>query len=229
MTTQPTVAEALTAEPTLDPAPEQGKRIFVFCPSSPEEMVWLGGRGVQFRNGRLVSDKDGLSDTDVAYFVRKMNEAIERSHEPTYYVWGGSIGDPTLRAMLEPRVTQSVLNGGSASEPAQVTRGVAIRMAMMLAHPDGDNAPMEELLASSQDAIFKRMVQSVHRGTTGEVFPTHAGLPVSADRGAPVGNTGPSQQQLESEQALIQQAHEQQQREVATDAQEQNQQNSPWG
>ena len=227
MTTQPTLANAEATSPEVE------KRIFIFCPGSPEEMVWLGGRGVQFRNGRLVSDKDGLTDTDVGYFVRKMNEAIERSHEPTYYVWGGPIGDPTLRAMLEPRVTQSVLNGGSASEPAQVTRGVAIRMAMMLAHPDGDNAPIEELLASSQDAIFKRMVQSVHRGTTDSVFPSHAapvaqsGLPVDMSRGAPVSQAqpGPSTEQLEAEQAIIQRAHEQQQREDAEDSQKSA---SPW-
>jgi len=181
------------------------KRVYVFCPESPEATVWLG-RAVRFKAGRLVSDTDGLTHADLDYFTKEMKKALDINRVPHYVVWDGDIGDPQLRILLESRVTEVAMHGPGSSEPQQVIRDVSIRMATMLADPDSGAGELVKLSQSSQQAILGRLSQTVNRG------PLH-GLPVEVQPGGvPAG--GPSQATLAREQEIIQQAASEQSQET---------------
>ena len=133
----------MTNSPVVDTdvTPAVEVRVYIFCPSEPYKKVWTSGRAVSFRNGRLDSVADRLTGADIAYFSARMDEALTRHQTPEYIIWTQDITAPALQAILQPMVTTATSKLSTAAGTADDVRLAEIRLSMMLASPEGTEAP----------------------------------------------------------------------------------------
>lgn len=174
---------------------EAPKRYYIFCPKEPEKMVVLPRRVVSFRNGRLDSQTLGLQDSEVEYFRTQMANRMAAHREPEYIVWDGSLGDPLLKAILQPLVAEAIAHGATAVGGSDDLKMTQIRLSMMLAGDEGDvelvSVDVQTRLRLSE--IASKPVRT-GAGTLPDQFAPASGMKPAA---------GVSAETLEREQALI--------------------------
>jgi hypothetical protein len=128
-----------TETPTYqDTAVADDGRVYVFCIEEPELRVTLPGRPhrrIKFLNGRVDNETQKLTEADLAYFERRMQEDMARGRPPKFIVWTGSLRDPNLRVLIENRVAAVIVNLATAQIGPNIMNTVAIRLAAMLSTP----------------------------------------------------------------------------------------------
>lgn len=111
-------------------------RVYVFYPEGPEDHVMVRGTKMrQFRNGRLISDVDGLTPDDLRWF-RQQNMHLQRmnpSAPPKFVMWQGDPrGQSVLYMALQPRVTAVCTKKAAASNAQKITDDVTFTLQVML-------------------------------------------------------------------------------------------------
>lgn len=128
--------DEVTGLPKAAPAAELPPRIFIFCPAEPEKLVMFGGRTHRFKNGRLDSRLDNLSDAAIMYFDQRMRADLAAKRDLEYIVWRYEIQDPRLQGMLLGPVTRAIAKGAAALGGIEDIARAELRVSMMLADPD---------------------------------------------------------------------------------------------
>jgi hypothetical protein len=125
-------------------------RWFVFHINEPEEMIWRG-RMIQFKNGRLVSDTDHLTDADKSFFNASKD----------YMVWEGSLKDPELFSTLYSQVVTMVGRKAGSSDIPRILDEVNFFMAVTLS--DGELPDIKHDMSTAMRALASALPEEQRR------------------------------------------------------------------
>lgn len=140
------MTNAAVLDAIAEASAEGPMRTYIFCPEEPFGQVNLNGRMLQFNNGRLVSttrqatDGRGMSEEDIAWFVRAMAEDEANHQPPRYIVYPGeltSTARDVLAGMLVQRVTMSLMKRAAGADAATLADDITMTLSAMLATDDG--------------------------------------------------------------------------------------------
>lgn len=153
------------------------ERTYVFCPEEPDSFINLPGSGgsklARFQNGRLMSDRDGLTQYDIDW-IRKRNSELkgsDQSRPDPFVIVEGQISTAQMMD-LQRRVMAACARKAAATRVEAIADDVQMTMLRMLSDDTGipnvkliSGIGMQEILSRvlpsvGADPILQRLVAS---------------------------------------------------------------------
>ncbi len=119
---------------------------YVFHPEEPFLIIEVGGRLVQFSNGKLSAEADNLTKADLRFFSEQKNAR---------FIVTSDLTDPALRSILSERLTRVVGRMSGAQDIATILNEVQVQLGLMLGASEERKPLTSEEALSALSGIFQ--------------------------------------------------------------------------